>query len=644
MADISSMTLPSGDSYNLKDIEARKKNIYFGTCSTAAATQAKTVTIDGITQLYEGLNLRIKFVNAQTYNGVPTLNINNLGAKNIGRYSGTNAGRYEWLANEILDLVYDGTRFVIIDAGIATTTYYGVTKLYNGAGSTSTNTALVPAALHNLCNGSIAPYYSASATYAVGDKVRYGNNLYECTTAITTAEAWTDAHWTVLPTLLEMTEELQTVIIHGNNTNLATIGTKSAILVGTFTLNSTLSMAVGQTLRGINATVTVGSNAKIQMHSHCIIDGIKFVGDWNVTRQASGYGWAPLVSESDLATESTDVIWGTNNAERVGVIHTTAEDSVGTEIINNTFLNIRKCCILCSSDAHTSKDSYLVSNNTFIDCWLGIGVFGEFGRFVANKFFRVIIGTYLYSGNISKVGLIYKGCDCGIYYSSDLFEDLNFNGGHGETVGCEFAHCGVAGLYIKILQRATGDVITGCQFADAAIIGELVYGLKFVGCRLDTYFKIASGGNNSIVNNNIRTAYLGSNQLYSVPADTIIRDNVPIGTAGYHEVNPIQTVKFNLASAISNANGYGIYDEKTDSVRINGRVTSSTDITTSTNLFTIPEGYRPASNQPVYATFVTSSSTVAAYWLIVGADGTVKQPLGNSIRTIFFSGEYPLHG
>ena len=42
----------------------------------------------------------------------------------------------------------------------------------------------------------IAAEYSASSTYAVGEYVMYNNALYRCTTAITTAEAWTAAHWT----------------------------------------------------------------------------------------------------------------------------------------------------------------------------------------------------------------------------------------------------------------------------------------------------------------------------------------------------------------------------------------------------------------------------------------------------------------
>lgn len=42
----------------------------------------------------------------------------------------------------------------------------------------------------------LAPAYSTSATYAVGQYVTYNGGLYRCTTAITSAESWTAAHWT----------------------------------------------------------------------------------------------------------------------------------------------------------------------------------------------------------------------------------------------------------------------------------------------------------------------------------------------------------------------------------------------------------------------------------------------------------------
>ena len=45
-------------------------------------------------------------------------------------------------------------------------------------------------------NGCIAATYSSSSTYKVGDYCIHDGGLYRCTTAITTAEAWTSGHWT----------------------------------------------------------------------------------------------------------------------------------------------------------------------------------------------------------------------------------------------------------------------------------------------------------------------------------------------------------------------------------------------------------------------------------------------------------------
>ena len=54
--------------------------------------------------------------------------------------------------------------------------------------------------------GSLAPEYSASSTYAVGDLVLHEGQLYECSTAISTAEEWTAAHWTSKTVADEVTD------------------------------------------------------------------------------------------------------------------------------------------------------------------------------------------------------------------------------------------------------------------------------------------------------------------------------------------------------------------------------------------------------------------------------------------------------
>lgn len=103
---------------------------------------------------------------------------------------------------------------------VATSSANGVTKLYTGSNSASTSTALTPVSLYSMANRSICPYYSTSATYAVGDKVRYGDYIYECITAITTAEAWTAAHWQVAPTLQEQITALPGNDIVGMTVNV----------------------------------------------------------------------------------------------------------------------------------------------------------------------------------------------------------------------------------------------------------------------------------------------------------------------------------------------------------------------------------------------------------------------------------------
>lgn len=62
---------------------------------------------------------------------------------------------------------------------------------------------------HDKVSAMVADEYSSSATYAVGDYCFHAGTLYKCTTAITTAEAWTSGHWTAAK-LAEDTSELKT--------------------------------------------------------------------------------------------------------------------------------------------------------------------------------------------------------------------------------------------------------------------------------------------------------------------------------------------------------------------------------------------------------------------------------------------------
>lgn len=128
-------------------------------------------------RIYEYLDEILRTLNAEESNGVPTPS---------------------WRIEEYLKDIYDAIRSGIypsdeqvaeaIDAWLddhpeATTT------VEDGA---ITNAKLAT----SFVTPGTASAYSSSATYAVGDYVFHGGALYRCITAITTAEAWTAAHWT----------------------------------------------------------------------------------------------------------------------------------------------------------------------------------------------------------------------------------------------------------------------------------------------------------------------------------------------------------------------------------------------------------------------------------------------------------------
>ena len=96
-----------------------------GTCSTAADTAAKTVSITtGTFSLEAGARISVKFSNANTA-GTPTLNVNSKGAKNIfHKGSQITTGNNKALLAGIVDFIYDGTQWHLVGNYIDTNTTY----------------------------------------------------------------------------------------------------------------------------------------------------------------------------------------------------------------------------------------------------------------------------------------------------------------------------------------------------------------------------------------------------------------------------------------------------------------------------------------------------------------------------------------
>lgn len=109
---------------NLNDIqdniiENEKHVVYYGTSGTTGTTQTKAVNISQITVLRSGINVRVKFTEAQEYDGMPKLNISSIGARDIYRSKDVPAELGEWGAGDVVDFVYDSTntRFYIVNGG-----------------------------------------------------------------------------------------------------------------------------------------------------------------------------------------------------------------------------------------------------------------------------------------------------------------------------------------------------------------------------------------------------------------------------------------------------------------------------------------------------------------------------------------------
>lgn len=116
------------------------KNIWYGTCSTVATTQTKDITTtSGDFVLGTGNMLRVAFTNAAGVGGIK-LNVDSTGGRDAytGEDKVTHVGAESWAAGEVIDFVYDGSHFIIVDGKPAGLTHWGKTMLDDSVTSTST--------------------------------------------------------------------------------------------------------------------------------------------------------------------------------------------------------------------------------------------------------------------------------------------------------------------------------------------------------------------------------------------------------------------------------------------------------------------------------------------------------------------------
>ena len=143
----------------------------FGTCGTAAATAAKTVSITtGTFSLEAGARVSVKFTYANTA-GTPTLNVNSTGAKNIySKGSQITTGSNKSLLAGTVDFIYDGTQWHLIGNYIDTnTTYSAATQSANGLMSSTDKTKLDGIATGAQVNSIIGVKGNSESSYRTGN-------------------------------------------------------------------------------------------------------------------------------------------------------------------------------------------------------------------------------------------------------------------------------------------------------------------------------------------------------------------------------------------------------------------------------------------------------------------------------------------
>lgn len=91
--------------------------VHSGTCTTTGSSKDKTVSIPNYTSV-TGAKIAVLFQYSNSAQN-PTLNVSNTGAKPIYKYDQTPVGIGDWPDNSIIELLYTGTAYVMVGAGIA---------------------------------------------------------------------------------------------------------------------------------------------------------------------------------------------------------------------------------------------------------------------------------------------------------------------------------------------------------------------------------------------------------------------------------------------------------------------------------------------------------------------------------------------
>lgn len=143
-----------------------------------------------------------------------------------------------------------------------------------------------------------AAEYSETSTYALGDYCTHDGNLYRCTTAITEAEAWTEAHWTETSVTAEL------IAIYTALQNKADTTKKASITLSTNWAGDASPYTQAVTIDGTTTNSKVDLQPDASVIAQMADDGVvaMYIANNNGTLTANAVGEKPTVALNVQAT------------------------------------------------------------------------------------------------------------------------------------------------------------------------------------------------------------------------------------------------------------------------------------------------------------------------------------------------------